>query len=106
MESAKTTGTSSLCMQVYFHNICHPSLHPVLTHFVTNPAFLAVLNMKDKYGIYLHFLVLLMGLTPLHMTLLWRPHRETEQIIPLINVSHESEQIIQNQESFLISVQQ
>lgn len=54
-----------------------------------------LLCMKDKYGIYMHSLVLLMDLTPLHMTSLWRPHRETEQIIPLINVLYESEQIIQ-----------
>lgn len=72
---------------------------PALMHFVTNPAFVILLSIillctKEKYGIYLHSLVLLMDLTPLHMTLLWRPHRETEQIIPLINVSHECEQII------------
>lgn len=77
-----------------------PHIHPILTHFVTNPAFVMFLDilllcMKDKYGIYMHSLVLLMDLTPLHMTSLWRPHRETEQIIPLINVLYESEQIIQ-----------
>lgn len=77
-----------------------PHIHPALTHFVTNPGFVTLLNivlicMKDKCGIRLHSLVLLMDLTLLHMTLLWGPHRETEQIIPLINVLHESEQIIQ-----------
>lgn len=97
-QSTRHFFTAVFCMQIYFQYL--PQIHPVLRHFVTNLAFVAVLDilllcMKEKYGIYLHSLVLLMDLTPLHMTSLWRPHRETEQIIPLINVLHESEQISQ-----------